>query len=107
MRQMHLSGIDLNLLPLLDALLTERHVTRAADAVGLSQPAASRALGRLRLLFGDPLLVRSGRGLALTPRAETLRDPVRRALGLVQGAITRPAPFDPAAARRTAKVMSD
>jgi DNA-binding transcriptional LysR family regulator len=104
---MHLSGIDLNLLPLLDALLTERHVTRAAKAVGLSQPAASRGLSRLRLLFGDPLLVRSGRGLALTARGEALRDPVRRALGLVEGAIAQPARFDPASARRTARVMSD
>src|SRR5438874_1432439 len=107
MHTMHVSGVDLNLLPLLDALLTERHVTRAADAVGLSQPAASRALGRLRLLFGDPLLVRSGRGFALTPRAEALRDPVRRALGLVEAAIVTPSRFDPASARRTARVMSD
>jgi DNA-binding transcriptional LysR family regulator len=103
---MHVSGVDLNLLPLLDALLTERHVTRAAKAAGLSQPAASRALGRLRLLFSDPLLVRSGRGFALTPRAEALRDPVRRALGLVEGAMARPSRFDPASARRTARVMT-
>jgi DNA-binding transcriptional LysR family regulator len=103
----HLAGIDLNLLPLLDALLTERHVTRAAESVGLSQPAASRGLGRLRALFDDPLLVRSGPGWALTPRAEALRDPVRRALGLVQGAIESPSPFDPASARRTARLMSD
>jgi DNA-binding transcriptional LysR family regulator len=103
----HLSGVDLNLLPLLDALLTERHVTRAAETVGLSQPAASRALGRLRRLFDDPLLVRSGGGLALTPRAEALRDPVRRALGLVQGAIDTPSGFDPASTRRTARLMSD
>jgi DNA-binding transcriptional LysR family regulator len=107
MHMTHLSGIDLNLLPLLDALLTERHVTRAAKTVGLSQPAASRALGRLRALFGDPLLVRSGPGLALTPRAEALRDPVRRALGLVQGAVDTPSRFDPASARRTARFMSD
>src|SRR5258705_13787267 len=103
MRMTHVSGVALNLLPLPDALLTERHVTRAAEAVGLSQPAASRALGRLRLLFGDPLLVRSGRGFALTPRAEALRDPVRRALGLVEGAVTTPSPLTPAAARRNAQ----
>jgi DNA-binding transcriptional LysR family regulator len=107
MHIMHLAGVDLNLLPLLDALLTERHVTRAAKVVGLSQPAASRGLGRLRQLIGDPLLVRSGRGLALTARAEALRDPVRQALGLVEGAIARPARFDPATARRTVRVMSD
>src|SRR5258706_1474647 len=103
----HIAGVDLNLLPLLDALLTERHVTRAAEAVGLSQPAASRALGRLRALFGDPLLVRSGQGLALTPRAEAVRDPVRRALALVEGAVATPATFDPAVARRTVRVKID
>src|SRR6185436_3429623 len=107
MHMTHLAGVDLNLLPLLDALLTERHVTRAATAVGLSQPAASRALGRLRALFGDALLVRSGRVLALTPRAEALRDPVRRALGLVAGAIATPSRFDPGSARRTVKIMCD
>jgi DNA-binding transcriptional LysR family regulator len=106
MHRMHLSGVDLNLLPLLDALLTERHVTRAAEAVGLSQPAASRALGRLRALFGDAILVRSGRGFALTSRGEALRDPVRRALGIVQGAIAQPSRFDPASARRTVRLMS-
>src|SRR5689334_17512450 len=90
MHMTHLSGVDLNLLPLLDALLTERHVTRAAETVGLSQPAASRALGRLRRLFDDPLLVRSGGGL-----------------GLVLGAIDTPSGFDPASTRRTARLMSD
>jgi DNA-binding transcriptional LysR family regulator len=107
MRVTHLAAVDLNLLPLLDALLTERHVTRAADAVGLSQPAASRALARLRLLFDDPLLVRSGRAWVLTARAETLRDPVRRALGLVHGAIAAPSRFDPSVARRTVRIASD
>src|SRR5258708_20342427 len=101
MRAMHVSGVDLNLLPLLDALLTERHVTRAAELVGLSQPAASRALGRLRLLFGDPLLVRSGRGFALTPRAETLLEPLRRALRLVEGARPTPPRSAPASPRTT------
>jgi DNA-binding transcriptional LysR family regulator len=103
----HLAGVDLNLLPLLDALLGERHVTRAAERVGLSQPAASRGLGRLRVLLDDPLLVRAGTGLALTPRAEAVRDPVRRALGIVEGAIAKPATFDPAVARRTVRIVTD
>src|SRR3954447_19801512 len=106
MRVTHLAGVDLNLLPLLDALLVERHVTRAAERVGLSQPAASRGLGRLRVLLGDPLLVRTGTTLALTPRAEALRQPVRQALGIVEGAIGSPAAFDPAVARRTVRIVT-
>jgi DNA-binding transcriptional LysR family regulator len=107
MHVVHLPGVDLNLLPLLDALLQERHVTRAARRVGLSQPAASRALGRLRVLLGDPLLVRRGARLTLTPRAEALREPLRLALQLVQQTIDAPAPFDPAQAKRTVSIASD
>lgn len=107
MHQAHLAGVDLNLLPLLDALLSERHLTRAARRVGLSQPAASRALGRLRVLLGDPLLLREGAASRLTARAEALRDPVRLALGLLESAITQTAPFDPATAQRTVRVASD
>src|SRR3954469_16932432 len=105
MRMTHLAGVDLNLLPLLDALLGERHVTRAAERVGLSQPAASRGLGRLRVLLGDPLLVRTGTKLVLTPRAEALREPVRRALGIVEGALGTKAAFDPAVAQRTVRIV--
>ena len=71
-RDVNLAGIDLNLLVALEALLTERQVTLAAGRVGLSQPAMSRALGRLRDLFHDDLLVRSSAGLVLTRRAEYL-----------------------------------
>src|SRR4051812_26847252 len=69
----HLEGVDLNLLPPLAALLEERHVTRAAERSGLSQPAMSRALGRLRLLLADQLLVRDGGGYVLTARAERIQ----------------------------------
>ena len=62
MQEKHLRAIDLNLLPVLDALLRHRNATRAGDEVGLSQPAMSRALGRLRALLGDPLLVRGPGG---------------------------------------------
>jgi DNA-binding transcriptional LysR family regulator len=71
-RQVNLAGVDLNLLVALEALLTERNVTIAAGRVGLSQPAMSRALGRLRALFEDDLLVRSSSGFVLTRRAEQL-----------------------------------
>ncbi|KST57336.1 LysR family transcriptional regulator [Methylobacterium sp. GXS13] len=70
---------DLSLLPALDALLTEASVVRAARKIGLSPSAMSRTLDRLRTTTGDPLLVRAGRGLVLTPRAEALRDRVHRA----------------------------
>lgn len=69
---------DLSLLPALDVLLTEASVIRAARRLGLSPSAMSRTLDRLRATTGDPLLVRAGRGLVLTPRAEALRDRVRR-----------------------------
>src|ERR1700751_387747 len=76
----HLESIDLNLLPPLSALLEERHVTRAAERSGLSQPAMSRALARLRRLLDDQLLVRDGSGYVLTPRAERIQ---RRLAGLM------------------------
>ena len=73
--------IDLNLLVIVDALLDEAHVGRAAERLGLSQPAASNALARARALFGDPLLVRTPpTGLRRTPRADAIRDPLRAAL---------------------------
>jgi DNA-binding transcriptional LysR family regulator len=73
MHPTHIGRVDLNLLPPLVALLEERHVTRAADRLALSQPAMSRALQRLRRHFGDELLVRGPDGYSLTPRAERLR----------------------------------
>jgi DNA-binding transcriptional LysR family regulator len=73
MQQTHIAGVDLNLLPALAALLEERHVSRAATRVGLSQPAMSRALQRLRRVFDDALLVSGHNGYTLTPRAERIR----------------------------------
>ncbi|WP_375502486.1 LysR family transcriptional regulator [uncultured Jatrophihabitans sp.] len=97
---------DLNLLLPLNALLEHRHVTRAAEAVGIGQPAMSAALGRLRRLFDDPLLVRSGRVLELTPMGQALLEPVRAALtGLEQLFVTTPR-FDPAVDFRTFTVVA-
>lgn len=105
---MNLSAVDLNLLVVLEALLEERNVTRAGRRVGLSQPAASNALHRLRELLGDPLLVRVGRGLQLTPRAEQLRPGLRQALEGLRGVLKSPEPFQPAASREVFRVgMSD
>ena len=95
MREVNLRSVDLNLLVVLRALLEHAHVTRAADAAGLSQPATSRALSRLRALFGDPLLVRGDRGLVRTPRAQALRPRVDALLREVEGLMIE-RPFDPA-----------
>lgn len=102
-----LRRIDLNLLVILDALLSEQHVTRAAERLHLSQPAVSHALARLRDLLGDPLLVRAGSTLVPTARALELVAPLAEALAQVQSLLA-PNTFDPATARRTFRVaMSD
>lgn len=104
MRDVHLSGLDLNLLPALEALLRRRNVTEAAHEVGLSQPAMSRALSRLRDVLGDQLLVRApGGGYALTPRGEALSAQLLATLDHVK-AIFREPSFDPAKAERTIRI---
>jgi DNA-binding transcriptional LysR family regulator len=105
MREADLQTVDLNLLKLLDALLRERSVTRAGLRLGLSQPAASRALGRLRRLLADRIVVRTPQGLELTPRAEALAEPVARLLDGAR-AIVAPVEFDPATAQGRVTVAS-
>ncbi|MFL6696124.1 MAG: LysR family transcriptional regulator [Vitreoscilla sp.] len=95
------SRLDLNLLLTLDTLLAERHVTRAAARLHLSQPAVSVQLARLREAFGDPLLIPGPRGMLPTARAEALRGPLREALAGLQAAVAPAAPFDPATADTT------
>ena len=94
---MDLNSIDLNLLKFLDALAQERSVTRAGLRLGLSQPAASRALGRLRAMLDDRLVARGQHGLELTPRGQQLAGPVSRLLESAR-AIVSPPSFDPATA---------
>jgi DNA-binding transcriptional LysR family regulator len=107
MQELNLGALDLNLLVVLDALLAERHVTRAAARVGLSQPATSHALARLRAVFGDPLLVRgAGGAMVPTPRAEALAPRLRAALDGVTAALRGEQPFDPATARRTFRIAT-
>jgi Bacterial regulatory helix-turn-helix protein, lysR family len=77
---MDFHGIDLNLLVAFDALMSERNVTRAAARVGVSQPAMSAALSRLRKLFGDLLFLRGAQGLLPTPRARDLAEPLSQAI---------------------------
>jgi len=101
---MNLNSLDLNLLVALDALLREASVSRAAMRIGLSQPAASHALARLRDLIGDPLLVRSGARMELTPRAQALRGPLAQALEQVRGLFI-PDDFDAARSERQFRLM--
>jgi len=75
---MSLRSVNLNLIPILRALLREQNLSRAAESLGLTQPAVSGALTRLRDVLGDPLLVREGRGMTLTMRAHELIEPVER-----------------------------
>lgn len=91
--------IDLNLLLALHALLSEKHVTRAALRLHRSQPAVSHALAQLRKHFDDPLLVRQGGGMALTARAQSLVKPLQDALTHLNGLLATPQ-FDPARAQR-------
>ena len=96
---MNIDRIDLNLLVAFDVLLSERSVTRAANRLGIGQPAASNALARLRALFKDELFVRDGRRMVPTPRALQLAAPIGRALAAAREALEPPA-FDPAQAKR-------
>lgn len=106
MREVNLSALDLNLLPALDALLRRKNVSHAADDVGLSQPAMSRALARLREVLGDTLLVRvPGGGYALTPRAEALAARLTPTLDHVKAVFQEPT-FDPAKVERTVRIAS-
>jgi DNA-binding transcriptional LysR family regulator len=90
MRQVNISSLDLNLLIALKALLDERHVTRAAEKVQLSQPAMSRALQRLRKMFDDELLVKGTGGMTLTARAEEIKGPLQQILSEISHIVTAP-----------------
>jgi len=104
MRDLNLSAVDLGLLPALDALLRQRHVTRAAEEIGLTQPAMSHILARLRHALGDDLLVRGSAGLALTSRAEEIAPHVTAILDAAR-AIYRPPAFEPSKVRRTIRLV--
>ncbi|MBV5296273.1 MAG: LysR family transcriptional regulator [Curvibacter lanceolatus] len=103
-----LHDIDLNLLRLFDAVYRARSVSRAAEALGLTQPAASQGLTRLRLLLKDALFVRAPGGVAPTPRAERLARAVQAALSLMEAALNESERFDPAESQRSFRIhMSD
>src|SRR4051794_36525007 len=101
-----LGAIDLNLLVVFDAVMQERNVTRAGQRLGLSQPAMSHALTRLRHMLKDDLFIRSPKGMLPTPRAEQLALPVRAALDGLQHSL-EPTQFIPSNATRSFRVAVD
>jgi DNA-binding transcriptional LysR family regulator len=103
---MDLKAVDLNLLVVFDAMIEQRSVTRAGEAIGLSQPAMSAAVARLRGLFSDPLFVRTGPEMKPTPLALTLAGPVRRVIELVRGEILQRSAFDPVRTERSFNIVT-
>jgi DNA-binding transcriptional LysR family regulator len=106
MQTVHISALDLNLAVVLDALLKERSVSRAAKRIGLSQSATSHALARLRGVLGDPLLVRTRHGVAPTARAEQMAAPLAEALAGLERTLLAAPRFEPATARRTFRIAA-
>jgi DNA-binding transcriptional LysR family regulator len=105
---MHIENLDLNLLRLFDAVYRLRNVSRAAEALNLSQPAASQGLTRLRLQLKDPLFMRAAGGVRPTPRAQRLAAAVQSALGGLEQALGEFERFDPAASRMALRLhLSD
>lgn len=105
---MHIKDVDLNLLRLFDAVYRMRNVSRAAELMDLTQPAASQGLTRLRLLLRDPLFVRGGGGVQPTPTADRLFDAVRSALATLEQALNASAVFEPLESRKVFRIhMSD
>ena len=102
---MNLRDIDLNLLVILQALLEEAHVSRAARRVGLSQSATSNALDRCRQMLADPLLERAGHAMRLTPRAVALRDPLAATLKGIERLVDR-SPAEVREVRRTIHLVA-
>jgi DNA-binding transcriptional LysR family regulator len=92
---MKLSALDLNLLLVLHAVLEERSATRAAKRLNVTQSAVSNALSRLRAVLGDPLVVRSGRGIVATPRAQALAPAIAEAMARLEGALEQGKTFVP------------
>lgn len=105
---MNLNNVDLNLFIVFDAIYSEANLTRAGQVIGLTQPAVSNALARLRATFNDPLFLRTGQGMFPTPMAQSLIGPVRNALRLLRLSVQESRTFDPQQASRTFRIsMTD
>ena len=103
---MTLDHIDLNLLVYLDVLLRERNVTRAAASLGISQPALSNSLKRLRETFGDPLLVRTSEGMTPTERALELQPVIHQILATIEKVVEPSSSFDAASSTRVFRILT-
>lgn len=107
-QHINLAGLDLNLIVVFDALITEKNVTRAGERLGLSQPATSNALSRLRSLTKDELFIRVTGGLQPTPRALTLAQQLHPVLQQIQSALLEEQTFNPMTSNRVFAIgMSD
>ena len=105
---MNLSKVDLNLFIVFDAIYTEANLTRAGQIVGITQPAVSNALARLRETFNDPLFVRTAQGMVPTPMAQNIIGPVRNALSLLRVSVQESRIFNPSQAVKTYRIsMTD
>ncbi len=105
---MELSDIDLNLLVLFQQLMVERRVSKVADNMGLTQPAVSNALAKMRRIFGDDLFLRTSSGMVPTPFAEQLGEPIGYALGMIRSGLNQRTQFDPASVKRIVSIgMTD
>lgn len=100
MQDMHIKDLDLNLLIVMDSMLRERNVSKAAERIGLSQSAMSHALNRLRDYFDDPLFIKAGQSMGPTPKALALQSAVIDVMGTVRQRILSEAHFDPATAQK-------
>jgi DNA-binding transcriptional LysR family regulator len=103
---MDIHSVDLNLLLVFDAMYRHRNVTRAGEDMGLSQPAMSAALARLRVVLADPLFVRSGPEMRPTPRADSLKDTVRQIVQLIESRVLQPTAFAPQTSQRSFTLLA-
>ncbi|MGE8345015.1 LysR family transcriptional regulator [Pseudomonas helleri] len=105
---MNLSKVDLNLFIVFDAIYTEANLTRAGQIIGITQPAVSNALARLRETFNDPLFVRTAQGMVPTPMAQNIISSVRSALALLRVSVQESRTFNPLQANKTFRIsMTD
>ena len=104
---MKLSDVDLNLFVVFDAIYTEGNLTRAGEIIGITQPAVSNSLSRLRNLFNDPLFVRTADGMVPTPVAQNIIGSVRQALGLIRSSVQESEFFDPSVSNKRFRISTN
>ena len=101
---MNLSQKDLNLFVVFDVIYTEKNLTKTGEVLGITQPAVSNALSRLRQNFNDELFIRTSKGMIPTPVAQNIINDVRQALDLIRNSISKSESFNPETARNTFKI---